>query len=437
MNIISSSIREYPRTLFLVLILGLLIRMVFISLHDRPLFSDEKEYDQLAYHLASHATYAYDTAPTAYRPIGYPAFLSCIYYICGHHVTPVKLLQAFVDTMSSFFIYLLLVGHPERTRVCGATLWAFFAPAVFYSSLLLSETVFTFFLVVMAWTLTRNDAGTGWKFVVLGVLVGILTLIKPSIIVFVFVLPFLMRQFEIPLRKLYPIIVAFMLVLTPWLVRNYLVFGEVALSSNGGINLLIGNNATSTGAYKYPASPSLVGDSKSEFDVDHKALRSAAGYVVHNPVASAFNAAKKIGRLFESEGALLIMTFHEAPEDVSIRYGAKYASLPLPWILLTNFSYFIIVIAGVFGFLSAERGRLWWISLSIFFTWLVVHAVFFGGGRFHFPLMPLMATYAAQFLIEPKRRYESLSRSRKSIAYIAFTMFCSLWLIEAYVIIYA
>lgn len=131
------------------------------------------------------------------------------------------------------------------------------------------------------------------------------------------------------------------------------------------------------------------------------------------------------------------MTFHKTPEDASSRYGTKYASLPLGWILFTNFSYFIVVLAGVFGFISAKSGRLWWICLSVFITWLVVHAVFFGGGRFHFPLMPLMAAYAAQFLSDPKKSYESLSRSRKGIAYIALIILSTLWFVEGYMIIHA
>jgi 4-amino-4-deoxy-L-arabinose transferase-like glycosyltransferase len=433
-NTISSSVGKYPRSLLLLLVVGMLLRVLFIAVHERPLYSDEKEYDQLAYNLATKANYTYDTSPTAYRPIGYPAFVGFIYFIFGHHLIPVKLLQALVDTLISLLIYLLLVGRPERARVLGAALWAFFPPAVFYSNLLLSETMFTFFFVLVIWMLTRNNVGGTWQAVVLGGLLGILTLIKPAIVVFVLVLPLLMRQLEIPLRKLYPITVAFILVLSPWLVRNYLVFGEFALSSNGGINLMIGNNASATGAYRYPVDQSHSSSAKDEFEADHEALRAAAGYIAGNPVASVINALKKIGRLFESEGGLLVMTFHDAPEDGSTHYVTKYASLPLPWILLTNFCYFIIMIAAIFGLFAAEKGRLWWIVISVLVSWLVVHAVFFGGGRFHFPLMPLAATYAALFLSEPGKRYQALSRFHKGMAFSALAILCTLWFIEGYVV---
>jgi hypothetical protein len=155
---------------------------------------------------------------------------------------------------------------------------------------------------------------------------------------------------------------------------------------------------------------------------------------VGNPIASALGAAKKIERLFESEGAILVLTFHDDPEDSSIRYRAKYASLPLAWTLLTNFSYFAIVIAALLGLLSAEKGPLWWICLGALASWIVVHAVYFGGGRFHFPLMPLLTAFAAQFLAEPQKRYQSLSRLQKGLALACVLVFCTLWFIEGYVV---
>jgi MFS family permease len=433
-SIISSKLREFPRSLLVVLIFGLLLRVVFISFHERPLFSDEKEYDQLGYNLAAKASYSYETLPTAYRPVGYPAFVGLIYDVFGYHPTLVKLIQALLDTASSFLIYLLLSGYPERTRLIGAILWAFFVPAIFYVNLLLSETFFTFLLVLSAWLLARSKVGNDGKLVVLGALFGILTLTKPTVVVFAIILLFLIRQFEIPLKKLHLIVVTFVLVLTPWLVRNFLAFGELALTSNGGINLLIGNNPASTGAYNYSFDPNVLNDSKGEFDADRKALRYAASYIVNNPAGTTISAVKKIGRLCESEGALLVLTFHDAPEDLSTQYRTKYASLPLSWILLTNLSFFLLVFAGVFGFISAERGGLWWFVFSAVISWLVIHAVFFGGGRFHFPLMPLAVVYAAQFLSEPRRRYAALSSFQKGNAIAICTLFCLLWFIEAYVI---
>jgi 4-amino-4-deoxy-L-arabinose transferase-like glycosyltransferase len=434
MNTILSRARQYPRSLFFALAAGLLLRILFVSIHQRPLFSDEKEYDQLAYNLAAKGIYSYDTNPTAYRPVGYPAFVSSVYFFFGHHPLLVKLIQASVDVLIAFLIYLLLVNCSERTRIFGAALWVFFAPAIFYTNLLLSETLFTFLFVLVVWMVTRDSASSTWMDVVLGALLGVLTLIKPTVLVFVLLLPFMFRRMNIPARKIITIAVAFFALLTPWLLRNYIVFGEIALSSNGGVNLMIGNNLATTGAYKYPFDSLTFQDAHNEFELDHKAFHFAADYIVHHPIATAANAAKKVGRLFESEGGLLVTTFHETPEDASTRYATKYSSLPVFWIGEANVSYFLLTLAALFGFLATDWSRLSSVALCAIFSWLLVHAVFFGGGRFHFPLMPLAAVYAAQFLSDPKRAYASLSRLQKGIALVGAVGFCTLWIIEAYAI---
>jgi hypothetical protein len=425
---------RYPRSLLIVLVLGLLLRGLFISVHDRPLFSDEKEYDQLATNIATRAIYSYDSVPTAYRPVGYPAFVGCLYAILGHHVALVKLFQALLDTLSALLIYLLLACHPERTRVFGAALWCFCPSAIFYSSLLLSETVFTFLLVVFAWMLLREQQNGTSSSVVLGAAAGVLTLIKPTAGLFLLFLLVLLPRIKMSPGRIFPVLITFLLVLTPWLVRNYLVFGHAALSSNGGINLMIGNNPTTTGAYKNSFDPSLLRDTKGEFEADRAALGEAANYIVSNPATSVWNALKKTGRLVESEGALLILTFHDEPEDTSSSYRSKYASLPLGLTLLTNLFYFILVLAGIFGFLSSERNQLWWISLAAFASWIIIHATFFGGGRFHFPLMPFLVVFASQVVMEPRRSFRSLSMAGKVFACSALILLCSLWIIESYLI---
>jgi hypothetical protein len=431
---IFSSSRLLPRHLYLLLLFGILVRVVFIAVHQRPLCSDEKEYDQLAHHIATTAAYTYESAPTAYRPVGYPAIIGLVYFVAGHNIIVVKILQAACDASISIFLILLLGDAPPRTRMFGAILWAVFLPAIFYSSLLLSETVFTFGFVICIWLLARYDLTNRRTLILLGGVLGLLTLIKPTIIVFGLILLFMLPQFNLRLKQLLPTALTFILVLAPWFARNYFTFGEMALTSNGGINLMIGNSPTSTGAYKYDFDPMLFHDSKGEFDVDHKALRLAVNYSWSNPGATIINAGKKLGRLFESEGSLLVLTFHDDPANQSTHYLQKYASLPVFWIVVTNFSYFFIALAAIFGFLCAPRNKLWWSVLAAFFSWIIVHAVFFGGGRFHFPLMPFLTVYAAHFVAEPRNSLRSLSGFRILVGVLFAAILCSLWIIEAYMV---
>jgi hypothetical protein len=136
----------------------------------------------------------------------------------------------------------------------------------------------------------------------------------------------------------------------------------------------------------------------------------------------------------ESEGALLILTFHDASEDTSSSYRLKYASLPIVWTIVTNLFYFILVLSGIFGFLSSERSSFWWISLAAFASWIIIHATFFGGGRFHFPLMPFLVVFASRFFTERKRGLRPLSVAGQIFAWSTLVLLASLWVIELYLV---
>lgn len=430
MNTILSRVQAYPRSLLYVLALGLVLRTAFVSFHQRSLISDEREYDRLAYNLASQAAYTYDGTPTAYRPIGYPAFVSVSYFVLGHHPVAIKFLQALIDVATSFLIYVLLTGYPDRIRVLAAGLWAFNIPAIFYTNLMMSETVFTFLLTLTAVLITRYSDKRISSAYLIGICLGVLVLMKPSAIIFLLVLPFFYRRLSLTIRSLAPVALAFVLVLAPWFLRNYLAFGKLSLASNGGINLLIGNNPQATGAYGITFDPAILEAAKSEFEADQKAFQSASQYILENPGTFVVNAVKKLGRLFESEGGLLVWTFHPSPEDIHTRYAEKYASIPLSLTLLTNVPYLFMMLLGVFGFLASKKDPIWWISSSLAGSWVLLHLIFFGGGRFHFPLMPFVSIYAALFLSDSWGTWRNLTIAQKLTGIVVVLLLVSLWTYE-------
>lgn len=408
--------------------------MVFIVLHQRPLISDEREYDILGSSLASSATYSYDGIPTAYRPVGYPAIVGSLYYVLGHHPIAVKCFQAVLDVGTAFLIFLILAGYPDRIRILAAALWAFYIPAMLYSNLLMSETATAFLLMLTAYLLSRRTGNQTGTLTLIGICFGALVLIKPGALIVPIFLLFLLPRMNIAWKRLYPAGIAFLLVLAPWVARNYILFDRFALSSNGGINLLIGNNPHTTGAYGITFDPEILRNTNGEFDADRRAFQWASKYIVEHPGTFVFNAAKKAGRFLESEGGLLVLTFDSNPEDTTTHYSSKYTSIPLPLTVLTNLSYFFLLILGVVGFLISRRKPIWWFTLSLVVSWVLVHTVYFGGGRFHFPLMPFAATFAALSLGGDKELIRTLPRLQKIIGVIIVLLLTSLWVYEGVLI---
>jgi len=64
--------------------------------------------------------------------------------------------------------------------------------------------------------------------------------------------------------------VAVGLVIAPWIIRNYIVFGEPIFSTNGGYVFYVNNNDYATGSwsdpFKYPDSPMLKYKTEDGFD---------------------------------------------------------------------------------------------------------------------------------------------------------------------------
>ena len=79
----TASLNPISRTAIMIAALAFLVRIVFVSVHERPLFSDEVDYDRLGSTLAATGTYSDDGRPTAYRPVGYPGLVAGVYAIGG------------------------------------------------------------------------------------------------------------------------------------------------------------------------------------------------------------------------------------------------------------------------------------------------------------------------------------------------------------------
>jgi hypothetical protein len=220
------------------------------------------------------------------------------------------------------------------------------------------------------------------------------------------------------------------LVVAPWIARNWITFGEPAVSSNGGVNLLIGNHPGATGAYNLGFDPSIMSGAPNEFEAERRAARVAWEYITGNPATFAVNAVKKLAHFFESESGLLVWTFHPQPETPSIRFGVKYRQIPLVVSLFTNIPYFLIVLGWILGFVASNRDVAWWASLLLGGIWICMHLLFFAGSRFHFPLMPVAAAYAALALASPLSTLRGLTTPRIAIWLIASGLLLTLWTFE-------
>jgi len=430
---------RFPSVIWLIVAVALALRIGFALFAPRALFSDEVEYDRLAWTLATTGAYSDEGHPTAYRPVGYPAFAAGIYRVAGHDPMAIRLAQAGVDACSVLLLYLLAAPR-RRVGLWAAGIWALYPSAVTYTRLLMPETVFTAVLLGAAvlarrgglWSDAGADARAWGPALGLGMLLGCLALLKPAAILLAAALPLaaiLMRE-RLPAARVGLIALGWLLVAGPWMVRNQVVLGAPTLATNTGANLLIGNNPNATGGYTADVPEGMVSRAGAEGPASSAAIGAAARYIREHPARFVLMGVAKVARVFGTEGEMIVVSFHENPGNRTTRLREKYRALPAWLHLLVSGPYALLMLLGSLGFLIYPRDEVRATFLAVLGCWLATHFVFFGGSRFHFPLMPFFALFTAGVLADPAGAVRALAPRRIAATAVIWLGLLSIWAAE-------
>lgn len=225
--------------LLLVLAISAFIQFTVVSrtVVENPLRADAGEYFAYAFNLHEYGTYTlertWDTipphslVPDKMRSPGYPLFLAALgkpepIEAYGLRVTYV---QAGLGVLSVWLVYLIAVTFAGPAAALSvAFLTAINPQLATISTYLLTESLFTFLLLASVLMLARAvHGGRLWMWAGAGLLWGLCSLVRPTaqyflplLLVAVFLLPRL-RAFRKPALVAFS---AFLLTLSPWLLRN-------------------------------------------------------------------------------------------------------------------------------------------------------------------------------------------------------------------------
>lgn len=211
----------------------------------RPVQSDASDYFYYAYNLRHHHTYSRSIAlatdsqskiePDAVRSPGYPLFLTLFVDgpPAGKLIKRIQLFQmliSFLTLILAFFFFRCFL--PPLSGGIAAMLVACSPHLIMFSSYILSETLFCFSLVLMAWLSCRYvDHPSPWLSAILGLIMGIASLIRPSLQFF----PVVMAIFLIihhgrkaGFKLAASMFLGFILIFSPWLIRNVITLGKIS-----------------------------------------------------------------------------------------------------------------------------------------------------------------------------------------------------------------
>jgi len=408
--------REYRKHLVMLFVLALVLRVSFVlfanyylSIFSYTLVSDPGAYHHLAKQLATSGSYQVSAGkPTAYRPVGYPAFLAAIYSLVGPWPFAVCLVQSLFLSCVPVLVYLMIrrLGGDIQAAYRGGLFMALWPPQILLACELYSQALFvplfTCSVALALWILGHPSHRPKSYFALLiGVITGLAALVRTEAVIILLGLIALLLSPQIRKRRLVAIALVacgFMITVAPWVARNYFVMGKPCLALNLGINLYYGFNAQTDGGWhalprQIEAELAAMEESQRDRALTILALDFIRSYPLRAIALSYLKAAKFLG----AEWQIYAMAGGRGG-DVQPLYPL---ALDLLVYLIFATLWYTLVCLGIAGatLLRKNPNGVFLVIVMALFT--TVYLVIVGGDIYHEPLVPLLCTSAALFVHAP------------------------------------
>ncbi|MFI5345081.1 MAG: hypothetical protein ACHQ51_01790 [Elusimicrobiota bacterium] len=219
--------------------MALVLRLGFLWHQGPPpeIVGDSIEYHQYAVHFLDSGSYAGASGERATRVPGYPIFLALVYAVSGRSVLAVLIVQCLLGAATCVLLLglateVLPPPWPLYAGLFASCYWGLIVPC----SALLSECLYSFFLVFSLRVLYKSDWTPGRRALSFGVLSGYLYLIRPEPLPYILatslLLPYLFKRFG--RRETAKALAASALVAGLWVGRNAAVFHRLLPASSVG-----------------------------------------------------------------------------------------------------------------------------------------------------------------------------------------------------------
>jgi Tfp pilus assembly protein PilF len=387
---------------------ALAVRLLYFGgIRDFPLFNaatgDTAEYAREAQAIAAGKILGADVY--FHSSPAYPYFLAAVKLATRAGLADLRyvaLLQLLVSALTAWLVFLLgrrLLG--PRGGLAAGLVYALSPTAVFYDGELLMDFLLPPVMVGAA-LLAATPRWSGRRAAALGALVALGALARPNYLLLL--LPAALAIYFLsgpaPRRERFKwlgaLVAAAALVVLPVTVRNYVVGRDfVPLSSNGGVNLFIGNNPQANGTFAAPGpwpshleasskayAEAAVGRPLKPSQVSAYFTREAAAYVIAHPG----DYLAKVGRRLR-----LLANAYEIPNHMDFSFFRARSGV-LKWL---PFTWGIVLPWALAGAWFAARRREFRPTLALVGVYLAsLVTLFFVTGRYRFPAFGLLAVLA-------------------------------------------
>lgn len=384
---------EQRNTLIVIfLTLGVIISGIVYSIYlgDNLRYPDEQDYYNIATNIISSKQFSLDgESPTAFRAPGYPITLAFL-TLLGAKIIHLRILNFIALGLSVYLLHEILKRQATPlSATLGSTL-IIGLPVLFYTAGALYPQILASFLLLLIIFLLFRDTPSYWVFLLSGLLLGYLILTIPTFIFVLFIFAIGYWYSKKSLRWFSAAVFISLFLISAWCIRNYNNFNAfVFISSNSGLNLLLGNSENTTpnagvtvDISKYSTFADTVQFNEVERDAYYRA--EAIKFILNHKLHTAKLYGLKFLNYFNYRNELWNKAESSSLRDfvMLVTYGP----------LLILFVLRILLIK----FFTPTKFEV--LLIILYFSSALVHAIFFTRIRFRLPFDFLLIGIVALFL---------------------------------------
>jgi tetratricopeptide (TPR) repeat protein len=438
------SLRDYRSWAILIFGVAFVIRLIYLlQVRSNPFFYSPMVDELWNLNWATEILEkSFWGSEVYFRGPLYPYLLALILKVTGSDYFWAKFIQMIISSASVSMAYLLgREFFSEKVARLGSVLYAVYGTVIFYEAMFLIPVIFIFLNLLGLIIVARNRDNPHKKpYFLAGVVFGLSAIARPNILLIVPMLAlwvFFHFRKKIETRSIVVLLLVFFigvaLPILPVTARNYIVADDpVMISSQGGINLYLGNNTVAEGLTMMM--PEIVLDARIPWDRFNPTISEYAEKAVGHPLkpseVSAFWSNKAKEFVFEHPGQFIGLTFRkllyffsgfENSDQTDIYNFTKYS--PLISILIFNkilkFPFGLFAPLGLIGI-----GLCWYRRhelaplLIFFFGYIPTVILFLVTARHRLTVIPILLLFSAYtiFYLRDRLKASDLKKAARPIA---------------------
>ena len=389
--------------LYLLILFSFLVRVIAVYYYgDAEIEYEWKTLLNNLYNNGVLSIYKFDDkfVPSAFMPPLYAYFLFTLKLLVPENVYLIKVVlfvQIILSTMSIFIFYKLNnFLFSKNWSIFNAFLLSIFPLKIYMTTQISSITLQIFLLILylyLFFLLDKLDKFTWYRITFFSIVSGLLMLLRGEFyLIFVISLIYLFILKKINLKKSIVILLISLLVISPYLTRNYLTFDKIVLTNSLGFNLWKGNNpfatiegSLSTEAHEhdkiFQKIDKLPKNNLFEFYHDDLFFQEGLIHIKNNPTVFIKRFIKRSLSFF----------YFNINSDYPNYYHPLFI---IPIFLLSIFSSFGILIS-----LKNLNFKTGYLLLNLFFT-IGIFSLFFILPRYKMMILPIQLIFMNYFFIE-------------------------------------